>query len=457
MMRNLMRVVALVGAIGLAAIALTACQSPNSLQVTSMTDAPDRAVGDDVCASAAGECTLRAAVQEANARSGGARIELGSAQRYVLGVAGTGEDAAATGDLDITNKVDIEGHGSTIDGGQIDRVLHVTTAGSLSIHGVTITGGLADFGGGVRIDAGGSASVSASSISGNEANGATRCYVVQGLTWGNDCSDEKRSVIPGLIDPQPGPSQGGGGGIWSRGTLSVWDSAIDTNLVSGRRGCVPLSPGKGTVCSMSRGGGVLNYGTAGFVNVTISSNHTIAAGGAGLVDAASGHSTLLFTTVADNTQDGQSVGLTAWPDSDRAVGWGPPTDSYYSYATGVVSSYAGLGTTLVGSVVDGVCAGGIFQDTSTIQSNGDSLVTDASCLPAPTATDQVGVAAALGLLADNGGPSRTQLPLAGSPLVDAIAASSPTCAGAVHADQRGAPRDPGSPCTVGSVEVTAGG
>src|SRR4029079_5939272 len=99
------------------------------------------------------------------------------------------------------------------------------------------------------------------------------------------------------------PSQGGGGAIWSRGTLSVWDSTIDTNLVSGTRGCALLVPPHGTVCFMSRGGGVLNYGSAGFVNVTISANHAIGASGAGLVDAASGHSTLLFATVAGNTQD----------------------------------------------------------------------------------------------------------------------------------------------------------
>jgi len=456
-MRNLMRVVALVGAIGLAAMALTACQSPNSLQVTSTTDAPDRAVGDGVCASAAGECTLRAAVQEANARAAGARIELGSAQRYVLDVAGAREEAAASGDLDITKNVEIEGHGSTIDGGRIDRVLHVTTTGALSVHHATVTGGLADFGGGIRIDAGGSASISGSAISGNEANGATACYVVQFVLQINECSDENHSVVPNILGGPTDPSQGGGGAIWSRGTLSVWDSTIDTNLVSGTRGCALLVPPHGTVCFMSRGGGVLNYGSAGFVNVTISANHAIGASGAGLVDAASGHSTLLFATVAGNTQDGVSTGITAWPNSDPSWGTGPPTDSYYSYATAILSSYAGPGTTLVGSVVDGKCAGGTSQATPTIQSGGDNLVTDASCLPTPSVTDQVGVAPSLGPLAANGGPTRTLLPLAGSPLIDVIAASSPTCSGAVHADQRGAPRHPGSPCTVGSVEVTAGG
>ena len=54
-------------------VLLCALGSPASaatFSVTSTADAPDAAVGDGVCATAGGACTLRAAVEEANAQSG---------------------------------------------------------------------------------------------------------------------------------------------------------------------------------------------------------------------------------------------------------------------------------------------------------------------------------------------------------------------------------------------------
>ena len=76
--------------------------------VTTDVDSLDATPGDGFCADADGACTLRAAVQEANALAGADRIELG-AGRYLLSLAGTGEDAAASGDLDLdTLKVHID-------------------------------------------------------------------------------------------------------------------------------------------------------------------------------------------------------------------------------------------------------------------------------------------------------------------------------------------------------------
>ena len=55
----------------------------------------------------------------------------------------------------------------------------------------------------------------------------------------------------------------------------------------------------------------------------------------------------------------------------------------------------------------------------------------------------------LGALANNGGPTQTLLPLAGSPLLDAIPPAS--CGAAV--DQRGITRPQGTGCDIGAVEV----
>ena len=76
--------------------------------VTSTTDAVDANPGDGVCASAAGECTLRAAIQETNALPGADTVQL-PAGTLTLSIPGANEDAAATGDLDVTDDLTING------------------------------------------------------------------------------------------------------------------------------------------------------------------------------------------------------------------------------------------------------------------------------------------------------------------------------------------------------------
>jgi hypothetical protein len=57
----------------------------------------------------------------------------------------------------------------------------------------------------------------------------------------------------------------------------------------------------------------------------------------------------------------------------------------------------------------------------------------------------------LGPLADNGGPTATELPLPGSPLIDQ--GGLPATAGCPLLDQRGRPRPSGPACDIGAVEV----
>jgi CSLREA domain-containing protein len=118
--------------------------------VDSLIDASDSAHGDGVCASAlaGAPCTLRAAVQEANALAGADRIVL-PAGTLVLTVAGIAEELAATGDLDLLEALEIEGAGESLtvlDGGALDRLfdLRPTTAPlPLTLRHLTLRGGLA--------------------------------------------------------------------------------------------------------------------------------------------------------------------------------------------------------------------------------------------------------------------------------------------------------------------------
>ena len=108
------------------------------------------------------DCSLREAVIAANTNPGPDTITL-PADTYILSIAGTGEDAAQTGDLDITESVDINGAGretTMIDANRIDRVFEVLT-GSVTFSGVTIQRGYrsGSSGGGIRYEAGGGAAL----------------------------------------------------------------------------------------------------------------------------------------------------------------------------------------------------------------------------------------------------------------------------------------------------------
>ncbi|HET7925663.1 MAG TPA: hypothetical protein VFL30_12235, partial [Rhodanobacteraceae bacterium] len=113
----------------IAALALVACASAHAttFEVDIETDSTDANTGDGVCADTEVRCSLRAAIEESNALAGADTIELPSGN-FALAIAGTGEDAAATGDLDIADDLAIEGAGSDltiIDGGALDRIFEI--------------------------------------------------------------------------------------------------------------------------------------------------------------------------------------------------------------------------------------------------------------------------------------------------------------------------------------------
>lgn len=110
--------------------------------VNTTTDAADAAI-DGICASATGFCTLRAAIQEANATLGVADTILLPAGKYVLKLVGAFEENAATGDLDILADLTITGAGSaeTLIIGKKDRVLDIYDDADVTLAGLTITKG----------------------------------------------------------------------------------------------------------------------------------------------------------------------------------------------------------------------------------------------------------------------------------------------------------------------------
>jgi CSLREA domain-containing protein len=111
-------------------------------------DAVDAAPGDGLCATAAGACSLRAAVQEANALAGPDTINL-PAGTYVLTLPGPPEDAGASGDLDVHETLTIAGAGAAttiIDGNASSRVVEASqpfqgNPPTVTLSGVTVRNG----------------------------------------------------------------------------------------------------------------------------------------------------------------------------------------------------------------------------------------------------------------------------------------------------------------------------
>jgi CSLREA domain-containing protein len=124
--------------------------------VNSTVDAIDVNPGDGLCATATAVCSLRAAIQETNARAGDDTITL-PAGVYTLTIAGAGEEAAAAGDLEITSNLTIQGVGNPVIDGNgtilFDRVFHITGPFVVSIVGVDVRGGRAELsaGGGIFV------------------------------------------------------------------------------------------------------------------------------------------------------------------------------------------------------------------------------------------------------------------------------------------------------------------
>ncbi|MDX6698842.1 MAG: hypothetical protein QOE65_2239 [Solirubrobacteraceae bacterium] len=228
---------------------------------------------DDVLANDA-TCSLREAVRAANAntasgaaagecRAGSAgdtvRIPAGT---FTLSIAGVDEDAAATGDLDVTSDLTISGAGaasSVVDAAGIDRVLHVVGAATgVEVSGLTLTGGhapgAAPGADQVGADAahsfdtpgtgtGGAAAGAGAGAGGgirNDGSLALDAVVVRGNRAGNGGPGGAGTGGRGFSSPGAGgagaPGTGGagsaggsGGGVFSAGPLTATDSTIVDN------------------------------------------------------------------------------------------------------------------------------------------------------------------------------------------------------------------------------------
>lgn len=415
-----------------------------TFEVSSSADEVDSNPGDGDCVATSGECTLRAAIQEANALSGHQTIVLPPGE-FVLTRDGYEENASAVGGLDVLDDVTIVGAGSSVtgvteDAFAVDRIFDVregvVSITDVAIHDVFMSSILSNdgaCGGGIR----------------NFSDLTVSRVVVRKNTF-----------------------RGGGGGICSNsGTLRLSDSLIEGNIaaLTGPGGGVMNASGlailERLVISSNRsdttgGGGIANYGSMVVRDSLITDNSTEGqADGAGGIDnrqapGGQGYLLVINSTISANRGDPQGGsggggisskdGGVATLVNSTVVG----NEASASQASGIYTRNDGSKTTLVNTLV-------ADNDSANCPPNGfwalpgslgHNLDSDGSCqLAGPGDLSEVDPL--LGGLADNGGPTMTHALLAGSPARNA--GDNAECP---EGDQRGAPRNVGA-CDIGAFEA----
>jgi len=482
-------------------------QAGATFVVDSTVDATDVVPGDGVCADGSGNCTLRAAVMEANALAGADTITL-PAGAYTLTTVGTDEDLTATGDLDITEDLTINGAGmasTTIDADKTDRVFDVDPAGSggtVLISGVTIQGGspghsgggirnggaltlanstvsdnLASFGGGIFNASGGEVHLNSSQVTGNSstgngggignAGGGTLTLTNSGVT-GNTAANYGGGINSSgdvtLTDSTVSGNTAttfGGGGFESQGVLTITNSTISGNTAATRGGGIDNVEGAqatiidSTISGNSggdEGGGIFMEDTATMTMTgsTLSSNSATAGGG---LRVNTGAATLANSTVSANTA---SFGGGIYNGENATTTLINVTITHNSaltnggglYNPGDAPGAFMLTNTIVADQQLGEDCGG----SGTFVTQGNNLDSDNTCDLNP-GTDVPNGSANLGPLADNGGLTETHALLLGSDAIDAGDDTDCVAPPVDGLDQRGVTRPQGAQCDIGAFEL----
>jgi CSLREA domain-containing protein len=400
-----------------------------------------------------GGCSLREAVTSANGDDGGASgCTSGSGDDTIALAAATyglsgddGEDNNASGDLDVTSDIVLDGAGAgstVIDANAIDRAIDVQNNGAASSIDVTIQrltirngsvlGGSDDGGAVLMRDANGSIAVREAVIENSHAGRYGGALTFRGATNG---SGHPAQVIDSELRTNTAGDDGG--------ALFVEQPSGNAE---GNSMLVQRSTLAGNVAVAGAGGAIYGETTTRLdvVDSTLSAN--VAAQGGGAIALGDNNPALYlqFSTLAGNvtSRAGGGGGVQTDGDAELVVLHGSVLDA--NIAAGGVANCA--------EVAPG---DGVFATTGPTAYNVESADT---CDLDAAATDLVDTEAQLGALADNGGPTRTRNPAAGSPLLDRVPRTlTDACLPAGETDQRGVarPAAPGGLCDVGAVERTA--
>jgi len=407
-----------------------------SFNVNSTVDEVDANPGDGVCATSTGGCSLRAAIQEANATTDDDTITL-PAGIYTLSIAGNNEDAAATGDLDITSNLVINGTDSTntiIDGNTLDRVFHVVNTDNFAtISNVTVQNGNSPDNGGGILNAGilavnnsivrnNFAECTGSAVYNSGGFSSMNSTIHENIGGGGVClgmammnNSEASMLLNQTVISNNQPD----GGLYNYGVIFLFGSTIRDNTGGG---------------FADTPGGIYNF--SGFMyinNSTISGNYT--SSGGGIFTGGGGEIIIANTTITNNSAD-SGGGFYNFPNF--------PSTVYMRNTILAGNTSTSSGPECVGELI----------------SSGYNLIgNDTDCTFLSTTGDQVGAGSnpidpMLGPLQNNGGFTETHALIVGSPAIDG--GNPQGCqdpdGNIIETDQRGISSPQSAACDIGAFE-----
>ncbi|HAP75964.1 MAG TPA: hypothetical protein DCR14_07775 [Acidimicrobiaceae bacterium] len=406
-----------------------------------------------------GPGSLRQAIEDANAAAGPDTIT------FQAGLSGT--ITLTTGQLEIADSVTVEGPGAavlTVSGDDASRVFYLYNASStidVTIEGLTITDGDANIGGGlVNFDE--NLTLDGVVVTGNTATGDGGGLWLDGFNMTVTIRD---SVISG------NSATDDGGGIYvedTGGELRIERTVVSGNAAGYDGGGIYFYDPDAAVTivdseisnntAVSNGGGIYLYGTDGgpFIieRSAIWGNSAGSGGGIFLYEADHPVRIINSTISGNRADDGPGGGVYLYDASYVSFEHSTIADNESNTDVAGVFVYDGEltldHTVIADNVADTV---GASQDLF-VDGPGGAVVANWSVVEDTTvalggANNTTGSDPNLGVLQDNGGPTDTHLPQAGSLLIDA---GDPAIAGAPATDQRGLARQTGT-IDIGAVEV----
>ncbi len=232
-----------------------------------------------------------------------------------------------------------------------------------------------------------------------------------------------------------------GGGIYSLyGSISLTNCTVSGNSASHGAGMFALY-GNVTLAFSSingnttdTGGGVYSeYGDVTLTSTTVSGNSASLRGGG--IDTIYANVTLVNSTFSGNSANNVGGGLCTYAGAVTLTNTTFSNNVANLHGNGIYTYDGGASVTLWNSIVAGNSGGGNDIDGGATPGGDHNLIGNVANLD-------------LGPLADNGGPTLTLLPQAGSAAIDAG-----DLAHCPATDQRGVARPQAGVCDIGAVEV----
>ncbi len=236
-----------------------------NITVNVSADAPQSPGNTSTCVSTSGgQCTLRAAIQLANITPGKDVITLTS--DVSLGISGLFENAGKSGDLDISDSLDIIGSGAvrpTINANNNDRVFHIQNGAKVTLRNLTITGGFLNItsttpipkgqlpgGAGILVEGASTLSLESCNLTRNTLIGETSFILTGGGLYIDALA--KVTIKDSTFEKNNAP---GGGALTNLGSTEIRNTVMTENGGGASNG--------GAIRNM---GGFLNIGNSTIIN-----------------------------------------------------------------------------------------------------------------------------------------------------------------------------------------------